>query len=200
MCPFCLLTRLEDFPPLYKSFFHMQSRILVYTAEGKISYQQQLPRGILNTNNDHDGQTSASVPSRQEGSASSTGGPRLKISAMAVGADGSLCLGDTAGGRVVMLDAEGNMTGEYRGPDGHSGCVPRSVCLASHGQVVVADSAQSSVELVSAEGHLLATLLVREHFQDSGVPTAVATDSKGRLWVGTSLGHVSAYSFLQRNP
>lgn len=61
--------------------------------------------------------------------------PILKISCMAVGPDGSLCVGDTANERLLMIDSEGNVTGDYRGADGRSGCVPRSVCCAGNGQV-----------------------------------------------------------------
>ena len=60
--------------------------------------------------------------------------------------------------------------------------------------MAVADGLRSAVELVSTEGKLLASLLTREQFLDTGVPTAVTVDSKGRLWVGTSMGHVCAYS------
>ena len=62
----------------------------------------------------------------------------LRLSCMAVGADGSLCLGDVAGRRVVMVDWEGRLTGQYRGGpdlDGQGGCLPRSVCVVRPGQV-----------------------------------------------------------------
>ena len=63
--------------------------------------------------------------------------------------------------------------------------------------MAVADGQRSAVDLVNAEGKLLASLLTREHFLDTGGPTAVTVDSRGRLWVGTSMGHVCVYSFLQ---
>ena len=63
-------------------------------------------------------------------------------------------------------------------------------------QVVMADNHRSTVELLTFSGKLLASLLSPDDFQDVGAPSAVTVDSRGRLWVGTSTGHVSSYSFL----
>lgn len=103
------------------------SRILVHSSEGKLSYQYRFPPEIFEASEDRG--TAWSSPPGMEIC------PILKISCMAVGPDGSLCVGDTANERLLMIDSEGNVTGDYRGADGRSGCVPRSVCCAGNGQV-----------------------------------------------------------------
>jgi hypothetical protein len=67
-------------------------------------------------------------------------------------------------------------------------------------QVLVCDSQRSSVEMVDVQGRQLVTVMSRQHFSQQGlggVPTAITVDTKQRLWVGTTQGHVQAYTFLR---
>lgn len=115
------------------------TRILSYSTDGQVCQQHKLPPEIFHETVDSldanaNGNSAAAVAGKSSWtSASGCGG--LWLSCMAVGADGSLCLGDVSGRRVLMVDWRGQLTGQYRGPDGEGGCQPRSVCVVRPGQV-----------------------------------------------------------------
>ncbi|XP_076444022.1 uncharacterized protein LOC143282306, partial [Babylonia areolata] len=184
------------------------TRIVSYSPEGQLCQQLKLPASILH-GTEHppeNGQDSGcaervSSPSSSSRSSSTSSPPcSLKVTCMAAGLGGGLCLGDAGGRRLIVLDDGGEVTGQYLGPDGRSGCHPCAVCVVAPGQVAVADRDRRTVELVSTEGKLLAPLLSRDHFQGCGKPTCLTVDSKQKLWVGTSTGHVFAFTFLHTWP
>ncbi|KAL8606342.1 hypothetical protein ACOMHN_050822 [Nucella lapillus] len=159
------------------------TRIVSYSTEGQACEQFKLPAHIPH------GTPSAPTSSLESSSAERTSSSSsVKVNCMAVGEGGRLYLGDAGGRRLLIVDREGALTGQYLGPDGHRGCLPCSVCVLG--------SEQRTQHGRTGERAGQALLLSREHFVGSGGPTCVTVDSKHRLWVGTSRGHVYAFTFL----
>jgi hypothetical protein len=63
---------------------------------------------------------------------------------MAMGGEGELVLGSVVEGRgrVVFIDGQGQLTGQYRGSDG-TGCHPASLCFAGDGKVNITGTLSS---------------------------------------------------------
>lgn len=170
------------------------TKILLYSTDGQVCRQLKLPQKIFDTIPAVETWQNCSGSSTNITSSHHTSG--LSLSCMAIGSDGELLLGSLAGeGHVLVVNTKGQLTGQYRGQDG-SGCKPSSLCAAGQGKMIVADRHRSTVELVDLHGKFLATLLTSLHFPNGSTPTAVAVDSKDRLWVGTSMGNICAYSYL----
>ncbi|XP_041361343.1 E3 ubiquitin-protein ligase TRIM71-like [Gigantopelta aegis] len=115
------------------------------------------------------------------------------ITGMAVGSAGEVAISNSSGKLVILSDSfEAKYV--YKGPDGVM--FPTSICYDKQGHLIVADGKRYTVHLVSKSGRFLAFLLKKDDFQDIGAPTAVCVDECQRLWVGTDMGNVCAYTYI----
>ena len=115
------------------------------------------------------------------------------ITGMAVGCSGEVAVSISSGKLVIMSDSFA-VKHVYKGDDGIM--FPTSICYDKQGHLIVADGKRHTIHLVSKSGRFLAFLLKKDDFQDIGAPTAVCVDDSGRLWVGTAMGNVCAYTYI----
>ena len=109
------------------------TRLLAYSTDGQACTQLPLPphlSGPTNASNN-----TANIGSDAGGSERRAGPVSPRLSCLAVSGDGRVCVGHMAGRSLLLLDSQGQLTGQYLGPDGHSGCCPTSACVTATGQV-----------------------------------------------------------------
>ena len=118
---------------------------------------------------------------------------------IAVDARDNIVVSDYVGHAVVCVTRQGQRVFTYGGPqagvgDGQLMC-PEGVCIDSYGNILVADSANERVQLLSSDGRFQKVLVGSGHGLET--PEAVCLDNEEYLLVtdGRS-GEVKTYNYL----
>ncbi len=99
---------------------------------------------------------------------------------------GEIAVADTGNGRVVVLDSDGKKL-RVIGRDGGSALRQPSKLAVQGDSLLVVDPVLREVRRYSAHGDLLGRPV---RWKDGRIPSAVATDESGRIFVADVAGHV----------
>ena len=120
----------------------------------------------------------------------------VKPDRLAVGKNGDISVIDAEKSRehVVILSPDGELKGKYYGvkdPILSRAFDPRDVCYDANGFIYVADLVNSAVHVLDKQGNFHHFLI--NHRDGIMYPSALACDTDGFVWVGSSTGVVYVF-------